>query len=74
MSKKKYCCETMEEQIELTCEAHKDNMWNCPDKIIDYYWEKQEYVIPIHNGSGLEYMSIKYCPWCGKEIKTLEKN
>lgn len=63
----KHCCKIMRENVNMTCEIHKDNIFQCPDKIIYCNQEYNEYGIIIHDG-GESYIEIHYCPWCGKKL------
>ena len=61
-----YCCEEMKERIELNCDGHISK-FDCPDFVIMYIPEFDEYSIVIHDG-GKSGILIRYCPWCGKEL------
>ena len=59
-----HCCTKMKEKIKCKCDKH-DSEFDCPDCIIMYIPEYDEYLIVIHDG-GNSGISINYCPWCGK--------
>jgi len=65
MNKKSYCCETMKYHLEYKCDIHSDS-FDCPDKIIVKSKDK-DYGIIIHDG-GSSFITIEFCPWCGKKI------
>ena len=67
MSGKKYCCNDMRRNVEHRCSRHKGNIWDCPDNLICYNDVFDEYGIIIHDG-GSSYITINYCPFCGKEL------
>lgn len=50
-----YCCELM------ACNIQNE------DEIIVYIPKLREYGIPVHDG-GSSYMTINFCPWCGKPL------
>ncbi|MFA1771248.1 hypothetical protein ACD591_08090 [Rufibacter glacialis] len=61
------CCRMMASQFNKKCEIH-DSAYDCPDVILDRDEKGSQYRILIHDG-GTSGISIKFCPWCGKEIK-----
>lgn len=61
-----YCCGAMREQVEHACSAHPDPH-ACPDKLIRYVPELDEYGIVVHDG-GSASVSIRHCPWCGTRL------
>jgi hypothetical protein len=61
------CCRMMASQFSKKCEIH-DSTFDCPDVILDRDEKGSQYRILIHDG-GTSGISIKFCPWCGKEIK-----
>lgn len=66
MSDKKYCCETMEYQLNLRCDQHPDAL-DCADILVCHSKQSDEYGIVIHDG-GSSYSVIQYCPWCGTKL------
>ena len=64
--KKKYCCKQMEYFSKLHCEDHRD-IWDCPDCLVYLNNKTESYGLIIHDG-GQSYITIKYCPWCGKPL------
>lgn len=63
---KKHCCEDMAYHASFNCEIHNDP-YNCPDKIIIYDEESNEYGLVIHDG-GSSSIEIHFCPWCGSKL------
>ena len=61
-----HCCEEMKNRIEHTCDVH-DSPFDCADHIIYYSDVFDEYGIIIHDG-GSSYITINYCPFCGKQL------
>lgn len=57
----------MKYNIEYTCKEHKENILECPDKIIHYNKISKSYGIVIHDG-GNSFIKIDFCPWCGKKL------
>jgi hypothetical protein len=57
----------MKYHCEFKCDVHNDQ-FDCPDRIIYFSQKTNEYGIIIHDG-GSSWISIKYCPWCGIQIK-----
>ncbi len=68
---KKHCCESMKYHCEFKCEVHNDP-FDCPDRIIYFSEETNEYGIIIHDG-GSSWISIKYCPWCGSQLNFIKE-
>lgn len=64
--KTKQCCEEMKERLKFNCKSCKDK-YECPDSIV-VQTLSQGYGIIIHDG-GMSFISIKFCPWCGKKLK-----
>jgi hypothetical protein len=64
--KAKHCCELMEYHLNQKYDIH-DNPFDCPDNLVFYYLKYDEYGIIVHDG-GQSYVTISYCPWCGKEL------
>ncbi|WP_132358025.1 hypothetical protein [Lysinibacillus sp. BK089] len=63
---KKYCCEDMTFHASFKCEIH-ENPFECPDKIIIFYEQSNNYGLIIHDG-GESMISIDFCPWCGSKL------
>ncbi|WML46640.1 hypothetical protein RCG23_13365 [Neobacillus sp. PS3-34] len=63
---KNHCCRTMTRQVNNQCEEHS-NPFECPDKLINYTEQYDEYGLIIHNG-GTSSLTINYCPWCGTKL------
>jgi hypothetical protein len=68
----KYCCVQMNNYIKHQCQTHA-SPFECPDNIIYYSSMFREYGIIIHDG-GQSYITITYCPWCGKKLPTSMRN
>jgi len=62
----RHCCERMELDLNQRCDMHPDP-FDCPDNLIYYSQEYNEYGILIHDGAS-SYIHIRYCPWCGGEL------
>jgi len=63
---KKRCCEKMLEEASRTCKDHEDR-FECPDCIISYLSQFDEYGIIVHGG-GVSSIDIQFCPWCGASL------
>jgi hypothetical protein len=50
------------------CEEHADR-WDCPDALVAYRAEFNEYGLMIHDG-GTSTITIDYCPFCGAKLPT----
>lgn len=61
-----HCCEQMTSQVNSTCTDHNDQ-FDCPDHLIHYTPEFDEYGIIIHDG-GTSTITIEHCPWCGSKL------
>ncbi|MFJ8089140.1 DUF6980 family protein [Lysinibacillus sp. NPDC095746] len=46
---KKHCCEDMTFHASFKCEIH-ENPFECPDKIIIFYEQNNDYGLIIHDG------------------------
>jgi hypothetical protein len=68
----KHCCEQMAYYLNLKCDIH-DDPFDCPDNIVFYNLQFDEYGIIIHDG-GHSYITIGYCPWCGKELPEAKRD
>lgn len=72
MVKVKHCCTQMKKAIKLNCDIHK-NIYDCPDVLISYEPEFDEYGIIIHDG-GTGSVSIKFCPFCGTKLPSSKRD
>jgi hypothetical protein len=63
---KEHCCGEMEENLKFGCTQHKDR-FECPDSLVSYSADLDEYGLIIHDGSSSSVF-IKYCPWCGAKL------
>jgi Domain of unknown function (DUF6980) len=57
------CCQRMQDQLDVPCPDHYDDMSQCPDSLVTR-WDSGDYGLRIHNG-GTAVVLIDYCPWCG---------
>ena len=55
----------MASAVSFCCDVHKDP-FECPDALIFYKPNYDEYGIIIHDGPS--YQNIGYCPWCGTKL------
>jgi len=62
----------MKNQLESKCEIHTDP-FDCPDNLIYYSRKSKSFGLIIHDG-GSSFISIYYCPWCGKNIASKDEN
>lgn len=58
----------MEYHSTFNCKQHADK-YECPDTLIDYNKKSESFAIIIHDG-GTSGIEIKFCPWCGTELKS----
>lgn len=56
----------MQYHLEYKCDIHKDS-FECPDNLIFKSKKNKDYGIIIHDG-GNSFITIKFCPWCGKKL------
>ncbi len=56
----------MRDQVEQVCAEHAD-AWECPDCIVVYSSEFDEYGLPVRDG-GESQIQIQFCPWCGTRL------
>ncbi|GAB1265143.1 DUF6980 family protein [Aurantivibrio infirmus] len=63
---KKHCCREMNKNLTLDCDTH-DNVFECPDVLINFIPKFDEYGLIIHDG-GSSVISISYCPWCSTKL------
>lgn len=68
----KYCCETMNKQINHKCDQHSDP-FDCPDNLMFYSPKFDEFGIIIHDG-GPSYSLIAFCPWCGIKLPSSKRD
>ncbi|MDX8361787.1 DUF6980 family protein [Cytobacillus sp. IB215316] len=61
-----HCCETMTHYVNFKCKQHP-NIFDCPDSLIHYTENLDEYGLIIHDG-GTSVLTIYYCPWCGNKL------
>jgi hypothetical protein len=58
----------MREMTNTHCKQHPDR-FDCPDALIHFAESTGEHGIIIHDG-GSSFVTILFCPWCGKKLKT----
>lgn len=56
----------MKQAAESVCDTHADR-FACPDALISYVPQYDEYGLIIHDG-GTSTRSISFCPWCGSKL------
>jgi len=61
-----YCCEALAIHTRR-CKDH-DDPWDCPDSVIVTTSSSSGYGLPIRDG-GTSFIEIRYCPWCGSDLK-----
>ena len=61
-----FCCFIMAFQVAKGVKRTGKIIYDDVD-VIMRKWEDGTYGIPIHDG-GSSIISIKYCPWCGKQL------
>ena len=61
----RYACVHLAYFVTRRCQEHPD-LFDCPDAIVLYLPEVDEYSIPIRDGKGGSLVPILHCPWCGK--------
>ncbi len=61
-----HCCDEMKSAVESECAEHSDR-FSCPDALISYAAQFNEYGIIIHDG-GSSTKLISFCPWCGSKL------
>jgi hypothetical protein len=62
----KHCCQEMENNLIFNCKVHRDK-FDCPDSLITYTPNFDEYGLIIHDG-GSSFIKIEFCPWCGTKL------
>ena len=53
------------------CDLHP-NPFDCPDNIITYNEESDEYGLIFHDGTE-SFVAIQHCPWCGKNLRKVKE-
>jgi hypothetical protein len=66
-----YCCETMQHNATHKCEQHP-NPFDCPDNLIYHNERSNQFGLIIHDGGG-SFISIQFCPWCGKQLEGMAR-
>jgi hypothetical protein len=69
---KSFCCQEMSEALNHQCSQHPDS-FDCPDSLIHYSPEFDEYGLVIHDG-GSSVQAINYCPWCGSKLPASKRD
>lgn len=64
---KNFCCYEMGYFSQNHCDVH-NSVFECPDSLIYYNESTGNYGIIVHDG-GESFINIRYCPWCGLELK-----
>ena len=59
------CCEIMSQQLNKTCEQHKDP-FDCDGTVVGPPVMKN-WGLPVPDGSH-SYIQIKFCPFCGEKL------
>ena len=67
-----HCCERMSAQVNVACEVHP-NPFGCPDVLVRYSPEFDEYGLVIHDG-GSSSVQILFCPFCGGKLPESKRN
>jgi len=62
----RYPCVHMAYRVTYQCPEH-DDPWECPDYLLVYNEQFDEYGIPVRDG-GPSMVTIDYCPWCGVKL------
>ena len=68
---KKFCCENMKAHVYMRCEDKVPDKGDKEDKPVWYYSDDNEYGIPLADLVGgfiSSYITIEYCPWCGRKL------
>ena len=63
-----HCCEAMTQQLSMICPDHPD-LAECPDSLIAFLPRRRKFGIRVHDG-GSSVIEIRYCPWCGTELRS----
>ena len=61
-----FCCKMMEHQLSQKCDLHA-NPFECPDVLIHYSPQFDEFGLIVHDGGGSS-ITISFCPWCGRKL------
>ncbi len=56
----------MTEAVTSVCADHPDR-FDCPDAIVDYTPQFNEYGFIVHDG-GTSTIALAFCPWCGARL------
>jgi hypothetical protein len=56
----------MNETVDMVCSQHP-NLSDCPDAVIAYSPQFDEYGLMIHDG-GTSRVLIAFCPFCGSRL------
>lgn len=67
-----HCCEEMDRRVNVRCDQH-DDPYDCPDALIEFRAEFQEYGLIIHDG-GTSGITIDFCPWCGRRLPESQRD
>lgn len=67
-----HCCETMSRHVNVLCDEQVD-LFACPDVLIGFGAEFQEYGLIIHDG-GTSSFTIDFCPWCGRRFPESQRD
>ena len=57
----------MSEQVNFCCDELRKAV-SLERSLLFYHPVFEEYGIPFTTMDGFSYMTIGYCPWCGKEL------
>ncbi len=72
MRKNTHSCKEMKKRLSYQCEDHSDP-FDCPDSLIIYVPRFDEYGLIVHDG-GQSYITISFCPWCGKKLPVSKRD
>ena len=67
-SEEDYCCERMKFDLERVCKLHPDR-FECPDSLVAQV--RGGYGLIVHDG-GSSVIEIKFCPFCGTELPSVQ--
>ncbi|MYS21835.1 hypothetical protein GA0115240_1352102 [Streptomyces sp. DvalAA-14] len=68
-----HCCEEMTSRVNVRCDQHHDDPFACPDALIAFSADFQEYGLIIHDG-GTSSITIDFCPWCGRRLPDSQRD
>ena len=60
-----HCCDRMLVELGRGCEH--TTRYECPDALVEYLSNFDEYGIIVHDG-GSSIVQIIYCPWCAAKL------